>query len=74
MYAPGVDRGEAMRLINEIAASDIWLTLTGNIHTREIYMHTDVIENAEALLVSYICSNEKLRERVITILKLKNLL
>lgn len=74
MYAPGIDRAEAMRLINEIAASDIWLTLTGNINTREIFMHTDVIENAEALLVSYVCSNEKLRERLITILKLKNLI
>lgn len=73
MYSPGVDRGEAMRLINEIAVSDIWLTLTGNINTREIHMHSEDIEKAEALIISYICSNHKLREKLLEIIKIHNL-
>lgn len=73
MYAPGVDRGEAMRLINEIAVSDIWVTLTGNINTREIQIHSEDTEKAQALIIAYICSNHTIRERLLEIIKLHNL-
>jgi len=75
MYAPGIDRGEAIRLVNEIALSDVWVTLTGNIPKREITMHSDSsTERSHALIISYIVSNSKLREKLLEILKTQDLL
>lgn len=75
MFTPGIDRGEAIRLINEIALSDVWVTITGNISSREIILHSDKDRDRSlSLITSYILSDSDYREKLLSILKKEDLL
>jgi hypothetical protein len=70
MYSPNVNKAEGIRLINEIAKSDLWICITANTEDKEIFIHTEDQEEGLALLTSYVVHNEKLRNRIIDTIKI----
>ena len=71
MLSPYTNRSEAMRLINELVMSDVWMALSGDLKRKEITLHSDKgTEFAHALIVAYVVANEDLRNSLIKTLKL----
>ena len=60
-----------MRLINELATSDVWMALSGDVTRKEITIHSDEGEEfAHALIIAYIAANENFRNHLIKYLNL----
>ena len=66
MISPNVDRAESIRLINNIGMSDLWCAITfkdGN-----MFLHSDSLEEAETMIVSYVISNQDILQKIINAL------
>ena len=69
MYAPNVNKSEAIRLINEMAKCDCWAMITCNYEEKSIELHAENIEDAESVIIGYILASDSLKDKLITALK-----